>query len=164
MIPLESWTRTEAENFLFEEAALLDEWKLDEWRALFLPECRYLVPAMTVDPYSDPNSTLFLIADDGHHLNERISRLKSKAAFAEQPRSRTLRVISNVTLKGREEAALQLRCTFITYRTTMESVDTFWGYHHHLLTATSDGARISEKRSVLTMCTLRPQGKLTIIL
>ena len=28
-------TRAQVEDFLYHEAALLDEWKLDEWQALF---------------------------------------------------------------------------------------------------------------------------------
>jgi p-cumate 2,3-dioxygenase subunit beta len=164
MISLRSWGRQQAEDFLFEEAALLDEWKLDQWRALFAEECRYLVPAMTVDPNADPRATLFLIADDAYHLSERINRLKKKTAFAEQPRSRTLRMISNVTLRDWSEGQRPLRCAFITYRSTPETIDTFWGYHHYLMTDTAEGAKILEKRTVLTMSTLRPQGKLTIIL
>jgi len=32
-----SVSRNDIENFLFEEAALLDDWKLTEWVALFEP-------------------------------------------------------------------------------------------------------------------------------
>jgi len=33
-------------QFLYDEAALLDEWRLDEWLALFHPEAaRYLIPS-----------------------------------------------------------------------------------------------------------------------
>jgi len=35
----------EVENFLVREAALLDEWRLDDWLALFTEDARYLVPA-----------------------------------------------------------------------------------------------------------------------
>lgn len=37
-------TRTEAEDFLFREARLLDEWQLVEWSELFEPDGEYLVP------------------------------------------------------------------------------------------------------------------------
>jgi 3-phenylpropionate/cinnamic acid dioxygenase small subunit len=39
-----SVTRIELEDFLYLEAALLDEWRLEEWLALFVPGARYLVP------------------------------------------------------------------------------------------------------------------------
>jgi len=37
--------RQEVEDFLFAEAALLDEWRLDEWLALLTDDVTYIVPA-----------------------------------------------------------------------------------------------------------------------
>ena len=93
-------TRTEVEEFLINEAALLDDWRLPEWRQLFAPDCRYLVPNMAGDPYASPESTLFLIADDEHHLTERVKRLGKKSAHAEYPHSITQRLIANVQILG----------------------------------------------------------------
>lgn len=162
--PLESWARQDAEDFLFGEAALLDQWKLDEWRALFVPDCRYLVPATSLDEQVDSDTTLFLIADDGHHLTERVKRLNKPSAYAERPRSRCLRLISNVRIGAFDGGKLSVRCAFITYRSTIHTVDTFWGYHEYQLVDTAEGPRILEKRTTLAMSTLRPQGKLTIVL
>ena len=37
---------TAVAQFLYDEAALLDEWRLDEWLALFHPEAaKYLIPS-----------------------------------------------------------------------------------------------------------------------
>ena len=55
---LRGLTRAEAEDFLILEAALLNEWRLEEWRALFTEECRYLVPNTSGDPYAPPESSL----------------------------------------------------------------------------------------------------------
>ena len=41
--------RLTVEDFLYREAALLDDWKLKEWLALFSPSARYEV-APTGDP------------------------------------------------------------------------------------------------------------------
>ena len=41
--------RLEVEDFLYREAALLDEWNLKEWLKLFAPEARYEI-APTGDP------------------------------------------------------------------------------------------------------------------
>ena len=40
------WTRTNIEDYLFHEAALLDEWRLPEWFDLFAEDCHYFVPNM----------------------------------------------------------------------------------------------------------------------
>ncbi len=39
-------TRGEVEEFLVNEAALLDEWKLEEWLALVAEDGKYLVPSL----------------------------------------------------------------------------------------------------------------------
>jgi p-cumate 2,3-dioxygenase subunit beta len=37
-------TRAEVEDFLYHEAALLDEWKLNEWQELLTDDAAYYVP------------------------------------------------------------------------------------------------------------------------
>ena len=88
-------TRAEVEDFLYEEAALLDAWMLDEWLALLTDDARYRVPSNDA-PDGDPASTLFLIADDIHRIRGRVARLKDPQAHAEFPHSRTRRLITNV--------------------------------------------------------------------
>ena len=54
------FTVDEIERFLIEEAALLDEWRLEEWLALMAEDCRYLVPPLD-KPDADHRETLALI-------------------------------------------------------------------------------------------------------
>ncbi len=160
---LESLTRPEAEDFLIHEASLLNEWRLEEWRALFTDECRYLVPNMNGDPYAPPESSLYLIADDGHHLTERVKRLGKKSAHAEYPRSRTRRLISNVRFLERNAGMVKVESSFITFRAGQGVTDTFFGHHEHRLVEQDGALRIREKRTILGMEALRPQGRLSII-
>src|SRR5262249_33596291 len=82
-------------QFLYDEAALLDEWRLDEWLALFHPEAgEYVIPSPE-DLSDDPATTLHLVHDPMAVLRGRVTRLKSKHAHAESPRSRTRRHITN---------------------------------------------------------------------
>jgi p-cumate 2,3-dioxygenase beta subunit len=163
-MPGETPTRAEIEDFLFLEAALLDDWKLEEWRRLFLEECRYLVPNPSgEDPYAPVDAALYLVADDGHHLTERVKRLGKKTAHSEYPRSRTRRLISNVRVLERGSASLRTQCGFVTYRTNHGITDTYFGRHEHLLVMREGALRISEKRSILDTGALRPQGRLSII-
>src|SRR6185503_1817180 len=82
-----SITRQEVEDFLYEEAALLDAWKLDEWLALLTDDAYYRVPSNDA-PRADPAQALFTIADDMHRLRGRVTRLKDPHAHAEFPPSR----------------------------------------------------------------------------
>src|SRR5437867_6629669 len=100
-----AFTRDEIERFLIDEAALLDEWRLDEWLTLMAPDARYLVPPLDA-PDADHRDTLFLIADDRRTLASRVRQLLSGTNWAENPRSRTRRQITNVRLlavEGRSE-------------------------------------------------------------
>ena len=108
-------TRAEVEEFLFNEAALLDEWRLDEWLALLTGDARYEVPSND-RPDADPASTLFTIADDIGRIRGGIARLKDKNAHAEFPRSRTRRLISNVRIVGRSAGELRVEANFVVYR------------------------------------------------
>jgi p-cumate 2,3-dioxygenase subunit beta len=163
MRPLAEITRADVEDFLIAEAALLDEWRLPEWRALFAPGCRYLVPNMAGDPYASPDAELFLIADDEHHLTERVKRLGKRTAHAEYPRSVTQRMISNVRILGRDGDTLRACCNFVTFRTSHGVTDTYFGRHEYLLISPDGALLIKEKRTILAMGALRPQGKLSII-
>src|ERR1700724_1444554 len=83
-------------QFLYDEAALLDEWRLDEWLALFHSEgAKYLIPSPG-DLSDDPATSPDLVNDSIRTLAGRVGRLKSKHAHAESPRSRTRRQIANV--------------------------------------------------------------------
>jgi p-cumate 2,3-dioxygenase beta subunit len=160
---LANLTRVEVEDFLILEAALLNEWRLEEWRALFTEECRYLVPNTNGDPYAPPESSLYLIADDGHHLTERVKRLGKKTAHAEYPHSRTRRLVSNVRILERFADSLKVECSFVTYRASQGVTDTYFGRHEHCMVEEGGALRIREKRTILDMETLRPQGRLSII-
>src|SRR5262249_26013328 len=90
-------TRQEVEDFLYHEAALLDDWKLDEWQKLLTDDAAYYVPPND-QLESDPRSTLFLIADDRERIRQRIIRINAPNCHAESPKSRTRRMISNVRI------------------------------------------------------------------
>ncbi len=74
--------REEVEDFLYEEAALLDEWRLDEWLALFTEEARYVVPTTDL-PESDPRQDMVFIDDDMVRRRARVTRLNSRHAHRE---------------------------------------------------------------------------------
>jgi p-cumate 2,3-dioxygenase subunit beta len=155
--------RIRIEDYLIHEAALLDEWRLDEWLALFAEDCRYLVPNLTGDPYVPPSNTLYLIADDSHHLAQRIKRLGKNTAHSEYPRSRTRRLISNVRILEQSPERLKVQSGFITYRTSHGITDTYFGHHEYILLPADDSWMIEEKRTILDMGALRPHGRLSII-
>ena len=157
-------TRSEAEDLLFEEADLLDQWKLDKWLALFTADAAYLVPSTDLPPGASPERALFYIADDHTRLKERVVRLQKKTAHSEWPRSRTRHLVSNVRIRNRKDDEIEVGSSFITYRTKDGITDTYFGSNRYRLVADNGTLRIREKRCLLDSEGLRTQGRVSIIL
>ncbi len=156
-------TRAQIEDFLYAEAALLDEWRLQEWLELLTEDVTYSVPATDV-PEGDAKSTLFLIADDALRVRSRVRQLLGKSAWAENPRSRTRRLISNVRIRETNGDTIWVAANFVVYRMRMDQVDTYVGRYEYTLVQRDGQLKIHERKAILDLEALRPQGKVSIIL
>jgi p-cumate 2,3-dioxygenase subunit beta len=156
-------TRAEVEDFLYAEAALLDEWRLDAWFALFAPGAVYEVPTAGAPDDDDSAKALFYIADDYVRLRERVARLGKREAHAEFPRSRLRRMISNVRILSASAERLRVACNLICYRAKNGKVDTYFGHALYELDVSSPQWLIAAKRVMLDMDLLYP-GKVSILL
>lgn len=156
-------SRVDVEDFLFREADLLDEWRLPEWLALFTDDARYYVPSTDVAPDASPDNNLFYVADDRYRLGERVTRLMKRTAHAEYPRSKLRHLVSNVQLQL-QDSEIRARANFVVFRTKDGITDQYIGSYRYLLLPTDAGFRIVEKRCVLDMDGLRPQGRISFIL
>ncbi|MFZ5836610.1 MAG: aromatic-ring-hydroxylating dioxygenase subunit beta [Pseudomonadota bacterium] len=157
-------TRHDFEDFLYLEAALLDEWRLNEWLALFTDDARYMVPSTDCTDASTPANSLFYIADDRFRLGERVVRLNKKMAHAEWPRSKTRHTVHNVRIRSVEGNAYAVTCNFVTYRTKNDITNTYIGHHEYKIVVGPDGPKIAEKRSILDLDSIRALGKISIII
>ena len=156
--------RAEVEDFLFREAALLDEWRLDEWLALLTDDATYRVPPNDA-PDGDPADTLFIIADDIARIRGRVKRLASPEAHAEHPKSRTRRMISNVRITGRRGDTLNVAANFVVYRFRRdERIGEYVGRYAYVLRVEDAALRIAERRAVLDSEELGRLGSVSFIL
>ncbi len=155
--------RAEVEDLLYREAALLDEWRLDEWLELLTDDAIYQVPPTDV-PEGDARNTLFIIADDIVRIRSRVKQLLGKSAWAENPPSRTRRMISNVRVLGRDGDDILVTANFAVYRSRYELIDTYVGRYEYKLVRAGDALKIRERRAVLDIEALRPHGKISFIL
>ncbi|MDN5872776.1 MAG: aromatic-ring-hydroxylating dioxygenase subunit beta [Sinobacteraceae bacterium] len=157
-------TRPEVEDFLYAEADLLDDWKLDEWLALFTEDGNYFVPATDLPRDASADDSLFYIADDWRRLNERVIRLKKKTAHAEYPHSRTRHLVSNVRILAADDEEIKVSAAFATHRMKFGSHDVYIGSTHYRLRRVDGQLRIAEKRVFLDLEALRPHGRVSILL
>lgn len=156
--------RQEVEFFLYNEAALLDAWRLEEWTACLREDVRYLVPS-TDSPDSDYRNALFLVSDDYLTLMSRVSQLKGRTAWVENPLSRTRRLVSNVRISNVDGEVITVAANFAIWRFHQGASDVYVGrYDHKLVREPSGELRFMVRKAILDMETLRPHGRLSIIL
>jgi p-cumate 2,3-dioxygenase beta subunit len=159
---MDSVTRAQIEDFLYEEAALLDAWKLDEWLALLTDDATYRVPSND-RPEADPRGTLFTIADDIARIRARVTRLKDRGAHAEYPPSRTRRLITNVRVIGRDP--LRVEANFVVYRYRRnEDVREYVGRYRYELRVAGGALRIAKREAILDALELASLGAVSFIL
>jgi p-cumate 2,3-dioxygenase subunit beta len=158
----EPTVREMVENFLYQEAALLDQWRLDEWLALFTADGRYLVPTTDL-PDGDPKKDLVFIDDDLVRLRARVERLKSRHGHREYPWSRTRRFITNVRFELTQDRVL-VTSSFLIYRFRMGESSPYVGWYEHTLKHVDSQLKIQHKKAVLDMEALTEHGAVSIIL
>jgi len=142
-------TRAQIEDFLYFEAELLDSWELEKWLELLTDDASYYVPPND-RPDGSHADTLFLVADDTHRIRSRVKRLLSKNAHAENPRSRTKRMIHNVRIVSQEGATVHAKANFVVYRFRRNSPDReYVGTYYYQFHIENGQIKIKERRAVL---------------
>jgi benzoate/toluate 1,2-dioxygenase beta subunit len=91
---LELWHRVQA--FLFHEARLLDERRLDEWLELYSPEAEYWVPYAWGQ--ETPKEHVSLFYETVALLRMRVDRLQGDLSPLAWPPARVNHYLSNVTV------------------------------------------------------------------
>jgi len=163
-------TRSVIEDFLYREAFLLDQWRLDEWLALLTDDCTYHIPSNDA-PKSESSKALFLIADDYRRISERVNWLKDKNAHSEFPHSRTRRIVGNVQIC---ESTDPLRsgltiyivlANFVIYRHRREGdIRTYVGRYEHEVRLIENQLFLSKRKVLLDAYELGSMGLVSFIL
>jgi 3-phenylpropionate/cinnamic acid dioxygenase small subunit len=94
--------KCEFEQWLYDEAQLLDDIEFDDWFDLMHSSLRYQMPVRVNKEgveRPDYSTDMFTFNDDIDLLKLRVDRLKTDYAWAEIPPSRTRRFVSNVRVK-----------------------------------------------------------------
>jgi len=157
-------SRAMIEDFLYREAALLDEWRLDEWLDLLTDDACYYVPPND-RPEGDHRDTLFIVADDITRLRARVKRLQDPNAHAEYPHSRTRRMIHNVRIMSRDGDIIRVAANFVVYRFRRgDRMREYVGRYDYRIALTGGGLKIAERRAILDSEELGRLGSVSLIL
>ena len=160
MITLE--LQREIEQFLYAEARLLDDGAYREWLDLFTDDTIYWMPVReTRAARSDglrKAGDLALFEDDKIFLGQRIERIESGLAHAEEPPSRTRHFISNVEVSARDDGGLDVRSNILVYQLRLERTEsTYVGRREDMLRPVDDCWKIARRMIALDQ-TLLPRS------
>jgi biphenyl 2,3-dioxygenase beta subunit len=124
--------RFEVEEFLFAEAALLDERRYDEWLDLLTDDIHYWMPIRRTttareisNEFTQPGGMAYF-DDDKTTLTVRVQRLSVGRAWAEDPPSRTRHILTNLRVLGLDGDEIDVTANFQLYRTRLNSEEDSW--------------------------------------
>src|SRR5262249_42877769 len=93
-----------------------------------------------------------LIYDDRRLLETRVRRLASPRIYSQEPRSRTSRIVSNVSIEDSGNNACTVRSKFVMIEYRRDSQRLFTGTAFHRLVQADGGILIASKRVNLLNC------------
>ena len=134
----------EAEQFLFHEAWLLDQHRLDEWLDLFTEDATYWVPLERGQ--TDPWNTSSIIFDDRTLLEIRVRQYQHPRAHARLPSARTVHQVGNVMIVEDRGNELRTASSLVLIEYRRERQRVFGASVEHRLRRTPAGLRIAAKR------------------
>jgi 3-phenylpropionate/cinnamic acid dioxygenase small subunit len=122
----------EVEQFLYREADLIDERRFDDWLALLADDLEYWMPVRSTrslgdesNEFAKPGESAFF-DDDKESMQQRVRKLYTGYAWAEDPPSRTRHIVSNVRIAGRSNDVVDVRCNFMLYRSRLAADEDLW--------------------------------------
>jgi 3-phenylpropionate/cinnamic acid dioxygenase small subunit len=151
--------KAEVEEFLYREALLLDEYRYEEWLALFTEDTEYIVPLREqvqgdVAPAGHP-----IIKDDKLMLMARVKKDATGMSHVEIPRSMTTHLVSNVLIDaGPKPGELTVHSTFLVRQARKLRDEAWWvGRRTDVLRRVAGSFKIA-RREVMLYATVLPRG------
>ena len=146
----------EIEDFLYVEAELLDEWKLEAWLDLLTDDVRYFMPLRrNVAPtarereQTREREEMSWFEEGKETLVQRVRQIQTGFHWAEEPLSRVCHLVSNVRIVEARGDEAVVRSRFLVYRNrAAESTDVYVGKREDVLRRV-DGSWKIARRTVL---------------
>ncbi len=151
----------DVEQFLYAEAEYLDDYRLDEWLALFADDLHYWIPLRKNvrhdrrdTQYTRPHQDISWFEEHKDGLTRRVRQLQTGVHWAEEPLSRTSHLVSNVRLAAihpdsQAPERVEVHYRFLIYRNRLETeTDLLVGKKEDCLIRAAEGWKI-QKRKVL---------------
>lgn len=145
----------EIEQFLYGEAALIDDRRFEEWLECLAKDLEYWMPVRSNRAADDQASEFSKIGevayfdDDKDSMVQRVRKLRTGFAWAEDPPSRTRHLVDNVRILERHsENELTIGCNVIVYRSRLARDEDLWVGRREDRLRRHDGRWLIVKRHV----------------
>ncbi len=137
----------EVEQFLYFEAAQIDEGRFRPWLDLLADDIQYVMMTNTLAQTRDRRKgihlpTTYIYNEDKFQLERRVARLETGNAWAEEPASRTRHILTNIRILSWDDPdEIEVACNYLLHRAAkpLDHYD-FIGTRRDRLRRTADGA------------------------
>jgi ethylbenzene dioxygenase beta subunit len=144
-------TRQRVEQYLFHEARLLDQRRLNDWLALWTVDGMYWIPQQ--HDQKSPYDHVSLAWEDKMLREVRVRRVDNPRNWSQQPITRTSRLVGNVSIAGRDaQDCLVVHSVFQLTEWHNARARQLAGSLTHKLAADGDGWKLHFKRVDLVNC------------
>lgn len=156
-------------HFLAREAELLDNRRLTDWLALLADDIDYRVPTRITRERnaasSEFSTSSFHMLEDFGSLRTRVARFETGFAVAEDPPTRTRRMVSNLRLDDpASDGTLSVRSNLLLVRVKGDAVPQFLSAERHDVLRFEGAYLKLARRLVLLDHSLLPMENLAIFL
>lgn len=159
----------EVEQFLYDEAAMLDARRYRDWLSLLADDLEYWMPIRRTVTVSDLASEFTKIGDmaffddDRQMAETRVKKLEAGSAWSEDPPSRSRHFVTNIRITGLSGDELTAESCICVYRTRLNTeVDTWTGRRVDGLRRTETGLRLFKRHIFLDQTLIRSTNMSTL--
>ena len=139
-------TQRAVEQFLYNQAEILDERRWDDWLGLFTKDGKYWMPPREDQETGDGMPNIFY--EDLFLMDMRVRRVEHPYAHSQKPKNKMSHVIGNVVIESedRKTGDVVARSKFHVVEFRNDSQRYFAGKYRHHLKKTKDGYKIRLQR------------------
>ena len=159
--------KQEIEDFLYQEAEILDERRYEEWLDLLCEDIRYYMPMRRnvkfgeLDrEYTREGQDINWFDEGKDTLERRVKQILTGVHWAEEPLSRICHIVSNVQVleanpSASEPAEVKIKSRFLVYRNRVQTeTDFLVGKREDVLRKVNGGWNIAQRKIILDQSVL----------
>ncbi|MCH8988842.1 MAG: 3-phenylpropionate/cinnamic acid dioxygenase subunit beta [Chloroflexi bacterium] len=154
--------KEEIQEFLFQEAELLDERKFEEWLDLLTDDIRYWMPMRRNVKFGELDREFTREGQDINWFDEgrdtlerRVKQILTGVHWAEEPLSRICHFVTNVQLlnvtpSASDPTEVSVKCRFLVYRNRVQTeTDFLIGKREDTLRKVEGAWKIAQRKIIL---------------